>query len=66
MKGQPEHEPWESEFQAFLDAPEIAPSGEVRERIMEQVRRDLQPPPWAVFGKMALVALAAGMASLLL
>lgn len=56
---------WADDFKEFLNAGDAAPPKGVTEKILAQVDKDLNPPAWSVFGKLALVQAVVGTLTLL-
>jgi len=52
------------EFEQFIALPGEAPPPAVTERVMSEVRAELSPSTWAVFGKLVAVHAAVSIASL--
>lgn len=52
------------EFSAFVDAEEMSPPRQVDARVLDQVRADLKPPRWLVYGKITAIETGAGIATL--
>lgn len=57
---------WSREFQEFTSAPEMIPPPIFTERIMDQIRKDLNPAAWRVFAKVGFLHVFAGSLSLML
>lgn len=66
MKGMPSSAEWAREFKDFVEAGEIAPPCSLSSRILGDIRSDLNPTLWRVFGKLMGIQAAVGSASLLL
>ena len=56
---------WAKDFQEFLNSDGITPPAKVTEAIFSRINRDLNPPAWAVFTKLALVQAVVGTITLL-
>lgn len=52
--------PWHNEFLEFLRAPAVQPPQWLSERILAFVHAALNPSPWAVFSKLALIQVFTG------
>lgn len=57
---------WAEEFKEFMVVQPVAPPDELSRKILEMVRRDLNPAAWLVFLKIALIHVVVGTLSLLL
>lgn len=65
MKDRLSNEEWLAEFQEFLAAPEARPPQAISDRILAIVHKDLNPPAWLVFSKVAMIHVFVGTLSLL-
>lgn len=56
---------WTKEFQDFLQTEEIAPPRHLSDQIISRIQTDLNPSPWSVFSKLALIHALTGTITLL-
>ena len=66
MKNKVDPKAWATDFQEFLNAPEVRPPAHIREEIFQVVHRDLNPSLWLVMAKLGGIHAFVGSLSLLL
>lgn len=56
---------WDKDFAEFLSAEDVSVPDALSRRLTARIRSELNPSPWTVFGKVALIQFLIGSASLL-
>lgn len=64
MKRTKEEQKMRQEFSDFIDTEQIAPGKHLDEAVLSRVKKDLQPAWWMIYGKLTLIQVTAGLATL--
>lgn len=64
MKHTKNEQEMRQDFVEFIDTEQIAPGKHLDEAVLARVKKDLQPAWWKVYGKLTLIEVTAGLATL--